>query len=97
MTDNGPCPYVCGNKSAFGYCLTTVCINPKFKRKYEESQRLLGEYVKIVRCKDCKYFLGSDGECALIVTRLHFYEKDKRWTEESYCSWGERKDDGMDS
>lgn len=46
----------------------------------------------IVRCKDCRYFLGSDAECALILTRLHFYEKDKRWTEESYCSWGERKD-----
>ena len=50
--------------------------------------------VQVVRCKDCRYFLGSDAECALIVTRLHFYEKDKRWTEESYCSWGERRNDG---
>ena len=45
----------------------------------------------LVQCKDCRYFLGSDAECALMATRLHFYEKDKRWTEESYCSWGERK------
>ena len=24
-----PCLYVCGNKTEYGYCKTTVCINPK--------------------------------------------------------------------
>lgn len=25
-----PCPYNCDNKSVFGYCMYTVCINPKY-------------------------------------------------------------------
>ena len=26
----GPCPYICQNKTAYGYCQTTVCTNPEF-------------------------------------------------------------------
>ena len=26
------CPYPCRNKTEYGYCKTTVCINPKFDR-----------------------------------------------------------------
>ena len=48
---------------------------------------------EVVRCKDCKFYLNSSEKCALIDTRLNFYETDKRWTEEDYCSWGERWSD----
>ena len=24
------CPYICNNKTSYGYCQTTVCINPKY-------------------------------------------------------------------
>ena len=43
-----------------------------------------------VRCKDCKHFFKSNEQCQLIRTRLHFYEREKRWTEDSFCSWGEK-------
>lgn len=46
---------------------------------------------ELIRCKDCKYYLKSDEECQLINTRLHFYEENKKWTKESFCSWAERK------
>lgn len=49
--------------------------------------------VEVVRCKDCKYYLNSNEKCGLVDTRLCFYETDKVWTEDSYCSWGERKED----
>ena len=26
----GSCPYICNNKTEFGYCKTTVCVNPKY-------------------------------------------------------------------
>ena len=48
---------------------------------------------ELIRCKDCKYYFKSDEKCQLIDTRLHFYESDKRWTEDSFCSWAERKDE----
>lgn len=51
------------------------------------------EFVQVVRCKDCKFYLNSNETCELIDTRLHFYETDKVWAEDSFCSWGERKED----
>lgn len=48
--------------------------------------------VPVIRCKDCKYYLKSNEECQLIKTRLHFYETDKKWFEDSFCAWAERKD-----
>ena len=48
---------------------------------------------ELIRCKDCKYYLNSDEECQLINTRLHFYEENKKWTNESFCSWAERKEE----
>lgn len=86
MTNNGPCPYVCGNKSAFGYCLTTVCVNPLFKRKYEETQRFLGEYVKIVRCKDCKWWTKQEASLQGRCDAYGMYP-----TGEWYCAMGERR------
>lgn len=51
---------------------------------------------ELVRCKDCKYYFKSDEKCQLIDTRLHFYETDKRWAEDSFCSWAERRNDEID-
>ena len=28
----GACPYLCSNKTDFGYCRTTGCINPKYSQ-----------------------------------------------------------------
>lgn len=50
------------------------------------------DLVEVVRCKNCKYYLWFNEKCQLIDTRLHFYETDKLWTEDSYCAWGERKE-----
>ena len=48
--------------------------------------------VEIVRCKDCQFYLQSNEKCELVDTRLHFYETDKTWTGDCYCSWGERRE-----
>ena len=50
--------------------------------------------VDVVRCGECKYYLKSNEKCSLIDTRLHFYETDNVWTEDSHCSWGQRRKDG---
>lgn len=55
-----------------------------------ETMNIISE---LVRCKDCKYYLKSDEKCQLIDTRLHFYEANKRWAEDSFCSWAERKEE----
>ena len=47
----------------------------------------------VVRCKDCKYYLQSNEKCELVDTRLRFYETDKTWTGDCFCSWGERRED----
>lgn len=52
--------------------------------------------VPVVRCKDCKHYFFSNERCALIDTRLHFYETDKAWTSDCYCAWGERRNDETD-
>lgn len=49
--------------------------------------------VKVVRCKDCRFYLQSHEKCELIDTRLRFYETDKTWTEDCFCSWAERRDE----
>ena len=50
------------------------------------------DVVEVVRCKDCRHCLNSNEKCNLIDTRLHFYETDKQWTGDSFCSWGERRE-----
>lgn len=52
--------------------------------------------VEVVRCKDCRYYLNSNEKCGLVDTRLRFYETDKVWTEDSFCSWGERRENETD-
>ena len=49
--------------------------------------------VPVVRCKDCRFYLQSNEKCELVDTRLRFYETDKKWTGDCFCSWGERRDE----
>lgn len=49
--------------------------------------------VPVVRCKGCKYYFNSNEQCGLFNTRLRFYETDKSWSVNSFCSWGERRED----
>lgn len=71
------------NKTGCGSCdLQTKCPNDEPTI----------DVVPVIRCKDCKYFIDSNEQCQLIDTRLHFYERYKRWTEDSFCSWAERKE-----
>ena len=28
------CPYICNNKTEYGYCKTTACINPEYNKIY---------------------------------------------------------------
>lgn len=39
----GTCPYICNNKNALGYCMTTGCINPKYNSATITSTRTLTE------------------------------------------------------
>lgn len=50
------------------------------------------DVVEVIRCKDCKHYLNSTEKCGLIDTRLHFYETNKVWASDSFCSWGERSE-----
>ena len=35
------CPYLCNNKTVYGYCKTTACINPEYNKIYIISKRTL--------------------------------------------------------
>lgn len=49
------------------------------------------DVVEVVRCKDCKFFrrYGFRLEYAECI-KFDFYDT----TEDGYCSWGERREDG---
>ena len=51
---------------------------------------------EIVRCKDCKFYYNSNESCQLIDTRLKFYETNKTWVNDCFCSWAERRTDERD-
>ena len=55
---NSPCPYICNNKTEYGYCKTTGCINPKIIKDvfYDGYAYCLMDFGKdTVLCKDCKH------------------------------------------
>lgn len=35
------CPYICDNKTEYGHCKTTACINPKYNQTYIVSNHTL--------------------------------------------------------
>lgn len=67
-------------------------------------QGIVGEYVKIVRCKDCKWWDQiNDGPYGYCHACKHaFYSSSweiniyRRYKEDWFCADGERKDDEMD-
>ena len=69
-----------------------LCYSEQYVVDMIES-RPTADVVEVVRCKECKYYLHSNEKCELIDTRLHFYETDNTWTEDAFCSWGERRED----
>lgn len=64
-----------------------------YKMSFNSASVNLERVGELIRCKDCKFYLNSSEKCSLIDTRLHFYETDKGWCGDSFCSWGEKKDE----
>lgn len=46
--------------------------------------------VTVVRCKDCKEFVASSGECGICIRHSEL------WGKNGFCSCGERKDNETD-
>ena len=74
------------------------CLRSYYGVAWRDAQKAIDDAptvdaVEVVRCKGCKYYLNSNEKCGLVDTRLRFYETDKVWTEDSFCSWGERRED----
>lgn len=51
--------------------------------------RLDGEYVKIVRCKDCKFYKQLDSACPYLGEDGYYKELPGK---DDFCSRGERKE-----
>lgn len=89
------CPYVCNNKTIYGYCMSTVCINPMYNQRTINGG-LTADYVQVVRCKDCKHFKrdipcvgGTYNGCDQLEGR----DGCEPYVEEDFfCAYGERKD-----
>ena len=45
--------------------------------------------VSVVRCKECKHFVISEGVCSLLSNN---YEPPVYCGDEDFCSWGRRKE-----
>ncbi len=56
----GTCPYVCDNKTEFGYCKSTVCINPAFQSKFYGDWNFTPEMVQSP-CKNCPNNVQNGG------------------------------------
>lgn len=64
------CPYICSNKTDYGYCKTSACINPTHRtqtftsydpieiaRQYTPKvDKPVVDMVEVVRCRDCKWY-----------------------------------------
>lgn len=50
------------------------------------------EYVKVIRCKDCK-FVGTDATCCLVCKRDGMGLKPFHVYHDDYCSYAERKEE----
>lgn len=86
---NSPCPYICNNKTEYGYCKTTGCINPKILKDvfYDGYAYCLMDFGKdTVLCKDCKHWDGETHGCEK-------HPSAEPWWETDSCNYGERKDE----
>lgn len=92
---NSPCPYICNNKTDYGYCKTSACINPTHRtptftsydpieiaRQYAPKfDKPVVDMVAVVRCRDCKWY--REGE-HFAPTKFCFRLKDKGGEEIGY-------------
>lgn len=100
------CPYPCQNKTEYGYCKTTGCINPKFDRtrtftSYDPIEiarqyapkfdKPVVDMVAVVRCKDCRYY------CPNLIDEVTGLPMCGAWAApqkpEGYCNYGAIKDE----
>ena len=92
---NSPCPYICNNKTEYGYCKTTGCINPKIIKDvfYDGYAYCLMDFGKdTVLCKDCKHQERIAGYSDYQPNTV-FCNKWEHLTDiQGYCYKGERKD-----
>lgn len=65
----GPCPYRCDNKTEFGYCLTTGCINPNYQYRIFRNDYQKAYYELPEACKHCPSnpVNGGSGICHCIL------------------------------
>lgn len=87
------CPYVCNNKTEFGYCCSTVCINPKYNQQTVTAWLSKADYVQVVRCKDCRFYRFYD---STFGKGWMCFENNTARHRDDYCSRGERKDDAKE-
>lgn len=98
MTYN--CPHVCGNKTEFGYCKTTVCINPKYNQFSVTNWLENADYVQVIRCKDCKWWdKKDDAPYGYCMAMKHGFVSShweigiyRTYKGDFYCADGERRE-----
>lgn len=83
------CPYVCNNKTKFGYCKTTVCINPMYNQQSITKWLEKAGYVQVVRCGECKWWFKDENYDGLYRCANDGLLR----KEDHYCACGERKND----
>ena len=83
------CQYVCDNKTEYGYCRTTVCINPKYNQQTVKAWLSKADYVQVVRCGECAYFMHDDLSRPLYSIQPCIPNR----REDDYCSRGVRMEE----
>lgn len=68
----GPCPYNCENKTSFGYCKTTACINPKYLQIIFWSSNNNAIPISCVGCPNHPAY-GGTGICNCILGNSTIY------------------------
>lgn len=56
----GPCPYFCENKTEFGYCRTTACINPLYMQTHSIYWMYKEDYDRMMMDADPDYGRGNN-------------------------------------
>ena len=82
MSDHKDCKRYddCDFRNDVGWC-------PESCRQYEHK-----DDVRVVRCKDCKHWLGDGNNCKMyiVIGNKVMYN----WYSDDFCSYGERRNDG---
>ena len=83
------CPEICEFKTFGNWCGLSACIRRNTTTQIKANSVVVvpDGYVKVVRCRDCKYYHGVNEECGC---NGGYHSKD--W----FCADGERRDDDAD-